>query len=159
MNARTPLRIVRVCDGLVVGEVSNVCIVVWRGPVNRVRFDAQRDGLAEVIARHPERAGFLCVIEPTADPPNDELRRASAEMIRRSQGGLRCIACIVEGTGFRSAIARSALSGIALILGTRQVPFSVFGTVSAATTWMAPHVDMRDAAAIASAVEAVREEL
>ena len=156
---RPPLRVVRVCNGLAVGEVSNVCIVVWREPVNRVRFDTQRDALTEVIARHPERAGFLCVIEPTAEPPNDELRRASAEMVRVNQRGLRCIACVVEGTGFKNAIARSALSGIALLLGTREVPFSVFGTVSAATTWMAPHVDMRDAVSIASAVEAVRAEI
>jgi hypothetical protein len=141
------------------GEVSNVCIVVWREPVTRVRFDSQRDGLAEVIARHPERAGFMCVIEPTAEPPNDELRRASAEMVRANQTGLRCIACVVEGTGFKNAIARSALSGIALLLGTRQVPVSVFGTVNAASTWMAPHVDMRDSVAIAAAVEAVRAEI
>jgi hypothetical protein len=152
-------RVVRVCDGMVVGEVSNVCIVVWRQAVNRARFDTQRDGLAEVIARHPERSGFLCVIEPTAEPPNDELRRASAEMVRTNQPGLRCIACVVEGTGFKNATARSALSAIALLLGTREVPFSVFGTVSAATTWMAPHVDIRDATAIASSVEAVRSEL
>lgn len=156
---RSPLRVVRVCSGLAVGELSNICIVVWREPVNRVRFDTQREGLAEVIARHPERTGFLCVIEPTAEPPNDELRRASAEMVKVNQPGLRCIACVVEGGGFKNAIARSALSAIALMLGTREVPFSVFGTVSAATTWMAPHVDVRDADAIAKAVETVRSEL
>jgi hypothetical protein len=39
------------------------------------------------------------------------------------------------------------------------VPFSVFGTVSAAATWMAPHVEMRDAAALASLVADVRAEL
>jgi hypothetical protein len=156
---RTPLRVVRVCDGLALGEVSNVCIVVWREPVNRVRFDTQRDGLTEVIGRHPERVGFLCVIEPTAEPPNDELRRASAEMVRANQSGLRCIACVVEGTGFRNAIARSALSAIGLMLGTREVPFSVFGTVSAAATWMAPHVELRDAVVLANSVASVRAEL
>lgn len=144
---------------MVVGEVSNVCILVWRQAVTRARFDAQQEGLTEVIARHPERVGLLCVIEPTSEPPGDELRRASADMVRANQRGLACIACVVEGTGFSNAIARSALSAIALLLGTRQVPFSVFGTVSAATTWMAPHVEMRDAAALASSVEAIRAEL
>jgi len=161
MYQKTPMapKVVRVCDGVAVGEVGNVCVVVWRGPVTRARFDAQRDGLSEVMHGHAEGVGFMCVIEPTAKPPNDELRRASAEMIRSHQPELRCIACVVEGSGFVNAVSRSALSGIALLLGTRKVPFSVFGTIAAATTWMVPHIDMRDAAALARHVESIRAEL
>jgi hypothetical protein len=146
-------------DGLAVGEVGNVCIVVWRGAVTRERFETQREGLAEVIRLHPERSGFLCVIEPTATPPNDELRRASVEMIAEHQSALRCIACVVEGSGFVNAVARSALSAMALLLGPRRVPLSVFGSITAATTWMVPHLDVRNASALARAVESVRGEL
>jgi hypothetical protein len=159
LNPSQPVRIARARDGLVIGEIANVCVVVWRGPVTRPRFEAQREGLADVVRRHPAGAGFLCVIEPTAAPPNDELRRAAADMIAAHESSLRCIACVVEGTGFVSAVARSALSGMALLLGSRKVPLSVFGTVRASTTWMAPRVDLRDASLLARSVESMRAEL
>jgi hypothetical protein len=159
MSQSGPVKLVRACDGLAVGEVSNVCIVLWRGAVTRDRFDLQRDGLAEVTRRHPERAGFLCVIEPTATPPGDELRRASADMIAAHQPHLRCIACVVEGTGFKNSISRSALSAMALLLRSRTVPLSVFGTVGAAAMWMVPHIDARDADLLARSVDALRAEL
>jgi len=152
----SPVRVVRGGDGLAIGEVSNVCIAVWRAEVSRARFDVQREGLAEVVSRHPEHVGFLCVIEPTSAPPDDELRRAIADMVRVNQPHLRCIACVVEGTGVRNAVARSTLTAMALLVGRRVVPFSVFGTVSASATWMVPHVELRDAAVLTRAVEGLR---
>jgi hypothetical protein len=159
LNPSVASRVVYAGDGIAIGEVANACVVVWRGAVTRPRFDLQREGLQQVIGRHPEGVGFLCVIEPTATPPGDELRRASADMISELQRKLRCIACVVEGTGFRNAVARSALSGMALILGRRTVPLSVFGTVGASTTWMVPHIDTRDAGGLAHFVEAIRREI
>jgi hypothetical protein len=159
MNAFAPARIVQAGDGVAVGEASNVCIVVWRGAVTWPRFEVQRDGLAEVIRQHPKGVGFLCVIEPTAAPPDDALRRASADMVVRHHAELRCIACVVEGVGFRNAVARSALSAMSLLMRSRTAPLSVFGAVDAAATWMLRHVDTREAAGLVRAVEAVRATL
>lgn len=149
----------RAHDGVGVAEVDNVCVVVWRREVTRPRFDAQYAGLSEVVARSPDGAGFLCVIEPSAGPPDDELRRASAKMISTHQTRLRAIACVVEGTGFRNAVSRSALSGIALLIGRRSMPFSVFGTVGPATDWMAPKLGALRPGTLATHVEALRARL
>lgn len=159
MNQALPLRVGHVGDGLALGDVANLFIVIWRGPVTRPRFNIQRDGLREAVKRHSEGAGMLCVIEPTATPPDDELRRASADMIRELQAQLRCVACVVEGTGFVHALGRSALSGMALLLGRRSVPVSVFATVGAAATWMAPHVSIHDSRWVSDAVESLRASL
>lgn len=159
MNQAPSLRVGHVGDGLAIGEVGNICLVIWRAPVTRPRFDIQREKLTQAVRRQREGAGLFCVIEPTATPPNDELRRASADMIREHHSQLRCIACVVEGTGFVNALGRSALSAMALLVGPRQVPFSVFGTVGAAATWTAPHVKIRDSASVLQAVESLRASL
>lgn len=66
---RRPPKLIHLGDGLALGEVGNVYVAVWRGPVTAPRFEAQRSGLAEVSARNPHGIGLLCVIEPTAKAP------------------------------------------------------------------------------------------
>ena len=102
---------------------------------------------------------FLCVIEPTSGPPDDELRRASAKMVAEHQPSIRCIACVVEGSGFRSAVARSALSAIALIIGRRSMPLTVFAEVGPAAEWMASRVGQLHGRALAAHVEQLRARL
>jgi hypothetical protein len=153
----TGVRIIRSADGIAVGEFSNVCIVIWRDAVTRPRFDVQAAGLAEVVARHREGAVFVCVVEPTAAPPDDALRRASVEMIRSHESALRCIACVVEGSGFRNAITRSVLSAMALLFRSRLVPLSIFDTPPAAAKWVGPRMEAQDPSALVRAIEEVRE--
>lgn len=153
------LRLIRKQDGLALAELADVYIAVWRGSVTRPRFEAQRAGLVGALARRPEGAGFLCVIEPTAKPPGEELRRASAQMVRDHEAKLRCIACVVEGSGFANAIARSALSAMAFMLGPRRSPFAIHRDVTLAGGWMAPHVSVKDPGAIERAVTSLREGL
>lgn len=80
-------------------------------------------------------------------------------MIRRHEQEPRCISCVVEGSGFANAVARSALSAMALLIGARNVPVSVFGNVGVAASWMLPHVGLQAAAELAEAVETIRSEL
>ena len=155
-SAFEPPRVVELADGVIVGEVDNVCVVVWRGPVNRARFEAQRAGLRQVVQRHPEGAGFLCVVETTSKPPDEELRRESAAMIQEHLTSLKGIACVVEGTGFVNAVARSVLAAMAQLLGPRKVPLTVVGTVDSATAWMAPRVGASSAADLARGAETIR---
>ena len=159
INASSPARIVETADGVAVGEVSNICIVVWRREVTWPRFVVQRNGLADVIGRHPNGVGFLCVIEPTAAPPDDGIRRAVADMVRRHQAALRCIACVVEGEGFRNAVARSALSAMALLVRARTAPLKILGSLGEAATWMLRHVETGKSAEIVRAVATVRATL
>jgi len=127
-------------DGVVVGELGRVCVAIWRGAATQERFEHQRAGLAEVIRNHPDGAGFLCVIEPTSAPPNDRLRRASIEMITSHGELLKCVAVVIEGEGFRAAIARSVLSGMRLIFRQNKPPASAFSKVGEAVGWMQRYV-------------------
>jgi hypothetical protein len=152
------IRILHSGDGVAVGEVGPVCIVIWREAVIKSRFDRQAAGLAEVVKRNPEGACFICVVEPTAAPPDDKLRTASVEMVASHGEKLKCVACVIEGTGFRAAVGRSVLSGMALIFGRRETPLSFFANTSAATRWMVQYIKINPLEIVKS-VETVRKAL
>lgn len=135
-----------------------MCVVIWRDAVVLSRFEKQKQGLAAVVAQNPGKAAFLFVVEPTAAPPDERLRKASMQMIADHQGGLRCVAGVIEGTGFKASVTRSVLAGITLLLGKRDVPITYFSRVSEATRWVAEHVVV-DPTQLATAVESVRSRL
>jgi hypothetical protein len=136
--------------------MASVCVVLWRGNVAKDLFEHQRAGLAEVVQRHPNGAGFICVVEASAKPPDDELRRASTQMIAAHGSRLKCVACVIEGTGFKAAVTRSVLSGMALLLANRQAPVSFFSHARPAAQWMREYMPIDSIDDIVSTVEHVR---
>jgi hypothetical protein len=124
--------------------------------VERALFEHQRAALAEVVHRNPDGAGLLCVVEETAKPPNDELRRASTQMVAAHGRRLRCVACVIEGSGFKAAVTRSVLSGMALLLGKDRAPVSFFAHSSPAAHWMGEHLPVESVDDIVAGVEALR---
>jgi hypothetical protein len=151
------IRLLSIERDLTVAQVGVVCVALWRGAVTRALFDRQRSGLTEVVDCHPEGAGFLCVIESTAKPPEDtELRRASAQMIMDHGDRVKCVACVVEGNGFRSAINRGALTGMVLLQRGKLPPLNIFANVPDATSWFARHLRGHSASDLTSAVGLIR---
>ena len=144
-------------DGLVVAELGRICVAIWRGAVTWPRFDKQRWGLVEVVQRHPRGAGFLCVVETSASPPDDRLRRASIEMFEEHGDRVRCIAVAIEGAGFRAAINRGVLSGMALLRSNKDAPARAFSTVVDALEWMAQRIPIEPGAP--TLVEEIRSSL
>jgi len=153
------LRIIYSSEVVAVGEFTAICICLWRGEVTATPFEHQRLGLAEVIANHPSGAGFMCVVEPTSIPPNDALRRASTEMVASHGDRLKCVACAIEGSGFRAAVARSALTGMALLFANRKVPISFFANVPDAAAWMSDRLPSGPLAPVIAAVAELRSSL
>jgi hypothetical protein len=145
--------------GIAACEIGPVCIVLWRGAVLPATFEIQSQALAQVIARHPGGAGFLCVIEPTAKPPDDELRRKSAEMLTGHGAKLRCVASVVEGSGLKASIARAVLSGITLLARERHTKAEYFANASLAVTWMGEHLAIPPADQVLAALESLRASL
>lgn len=137
-----------------VATIGPVCIVVWRENVTAERFRRQELALQDVVRRYPREAGFLCVVEAGTTPPDERLRNASAEMIDAHGDRLRCLACVIEGSGFRAALTRSALSGIALLIARRELKFAA--TVSAAAAWMAPRCGVLPPARLIDACATLR---
>lgn len=123
-------------ESLLMGEYAGICVAVWRGTVTPALFECQRAGLRSVIRANPLKTGFLCVIEPGSRPPSEELRRASAEMVRDAGADLRRIACVIEASGFLAALTRSVLSGMQLIAGRKANVTGFFATVAEAASWL-----------------------
>ncbi|HWL89624.1 MAG TPA: hypothetical protein VNO21_27665, partial [Polyangiaceae bacterium] len=129
-------RILHCGDGIVTGQFESSCFIIWRDAVTRSTFERQRASLAEVVLNQTEGASFLCIIEPTCQPPDEELRRASVEMVESHGDRLRCVAVVVEGEGFRAAIARAVISAMSLLRRHRTLSVAAFSSVRAALPWM-----------------------
>jgi hypothetical protein len=153
------VRVVHCADGLALAEVSGHFVAIWRSGVTKPLFEWQRYCLVETLQRHPKGAGFVCVIEPTCKPPDDELRRASADMIANNEARLRCVAVVIEGDGFRAAIARSVLSGMVLLFPNRRVPVSYFSNVRDATEWVSHHAPVQNTDGFVAGVGRVRAKM
>lgn len=152
-------KIVSATDGIGIAEVGSVCLVVWCAPVVRERFLRQRDALDEISARHDGRAGFVIVTAPDLKPPEDVLRKASIEMIAALRDRLTCIACVIEGGGFRAAVTRSVLSGIVLLLPKSKTSVKFFASVAAAGHWVSPRCNGLTTASLCEAEAQLRTRL
>ena len=135
-HAPAALQVSTASDGIAVGQLGPVCIVIWRGEVTHARFQKQRMGLTSTVEESGGNGGFLCVIEPTAGAPDSDLRKASADLINGLGDRLKCVACVVEGTGFKAAVGRSVLAGMSMLSGRRKTPFEVTAEVDKAEEWM-----------------------
>jgi hypothetical protein len=151
----TAARMLSSDHGLVVGQTGPLCVAIWRGSVSRPRFERQRAGLSEVVKRHPG-AAFLCVIELTANPPNDELRQASVQMVASFGTNLTCAAVVIEGEGFRAAVTRRILSAMLPLRRAPHPPVCAFSAIASAVRWIKDYVPMGDTSAVASSVEELR---
>ena len=129
------LEITFVSPELLLGSFGPVSIALWRGQPTWRLFKAQHDSLVAVVARHPGRALFLCVVGPDSDPPSQDIRDASSAMVSELGTDLAGCACVIEGSGFRAAITRTVLSGIALFVRS-PAPVRFFETTALACGWL-----------------------
>jgi hypothetical protein len=151
-------RILHCGDGLAMAEIGNVCVALWRSKSVRSRFEIQKAALDECVQRRPGKTAFMCVVEPTSEPPDEDVRKASSKMIADHGKDLRCTACVIEGAGFRGAITRSVLSGIVFLVRT-PTPLKMFESVDSASRWIQTEMPDTAGAALASQVEYVRRKL
>ena len=156
-NARE--RLVYADEGVSVGEVGDIAIAIWRESVTRSRFKHQAQGLASVVARAPGACGFMCIVETACRPPEEDMRRASVEMLNLHGTRLPMLACVIEGDGFRAAVTRSVMAGMAMIAGSRHLKINAFGSVTAASTWLASSNRFGPLTGLPAAVERLRGQM
>ena len=146
-------------DGLVVGTIGPVCLAIWRTKPTAELFELQRRELAAAVASDPGKIAFFCVVEPTADAPEQAIRDASAAMISSHGKRLAATACVIEGSGFRAAITRTVLSGMALV-ARNAAPSRFFEHVSVASAWLGERLGQGSReTGLARQVELARERL
>lgn len=138
-------RVLCLVDGLVTAEVGSCCVLLWRAEVNDPRFQIQREALEHVTSRYPGQASVLCIIEPASEPPSQELREAASQLLTDLGSKIRCIAYVVEGSGFRAAMIRGVLSSVELLRRGKQFPSRYFANVAHASAWLSVETGMRSA--------------
>lgn len=154
------VRVIRCDETLIVAETGPLCVTVWRGSATAKPFEWQRAGLAETIQRHPRGAAFLCLVETSSKPPEDDLRKASAQMIVSHGDRLKGTAVVIEGEGFMAAINRGVLTGMILLTQRgRKSPISVFGTVTDSARWLSQHIALPPLDELVATVEHIRSRL
>jgi hypothetical protein len=116
-------------------ELGGVSIALWRRKPNWELFEIQKKCLADVVARHKGHSAFVCVVESTSEPPDDDIRKASSAMISAHEKNLKCVALVIEGSGFRNAITRTVMSGIVMLIRT-PAPIRFFDTPTSASAWV-----------------------
>jgi hypothetical protein len=139
-------------------HVGNVCVALWRKKPTPERFRIQKQYLDEAVRARPGEVAFLCIVEPGSEPPDEDVRKASSEMVSAHGTNLKCVALVIEGTGFRAAITRSVLSGIVLVIRS-PAPVKYFDTPSSAAEWMRDRVDIHPMSTFIRQVEGLRNAL
>ena len=129
-------------DVLIGAEIGSSCVTIWNVAPDDFLFERQRSTLEKVIASHSEPIGYLCLVLATAPPPSERMRKASVEMLQDLRAHLACVTGVIEGQGFRSAITRSVLSGMAFVLSGRDFRVKFASTVEHAATFMSQFVNI-----------------
>jgi hypothetical protein len=123
-------------EALAIGSVSNIVVVTWRGEKTPERAASERRSVLAITSEHPGDTFALFVIKPSAPPPNEAMRRVSAQMVRAAEQDLRAVAVVIEGTGFTAAVARAVLTALELLTGGHTFPSKYFSDVHDATRWL-----------------------
>jgi hypothetical protein len=119
---------------VVVATWKNVVLLVWRREtsVDGVRAAQKVFGaLADVCAS----GVFLAtIVEENAPAPSADARKELARFLTSCSGRMILSAVVHEGAGFRAAMVRSVVTGLALV-AKLPYPHKVFATVTEADVW------------------------
>ncbi len=118
---------------------DRVLIQVWHYATTAEAV-ARLNGLAQgLIAEARAPISSIAVVERTSPPPEDTVRTSLAKFYRDLAPQMKEQVVVAEGGGFRGAIVRAV--GVTLsTLAPRALPFKFVGSVSEATTLVAPHL-------------------
>jgi hypothetical protein len=144
--------------GLHMASYGAVCVALWQVKPTHSLFEIQRQQLGQVVKQHPGTAAFMCIIEPSSEPPDQELRSASTDMVAAHGTNLAAVACVIEGSGFRAAITRTVLTGIVLVQ-RNQVPFRFLEDVKAGALWLGSRIGRERVAGLHEAMADLRKRL
>ena len=106
------------------GTWRNVLAVEWKLRTLAADVRNIRTSLTALGREHPGGVFYLAFVCEAATPPDEDARRALAEMLREDAGHLRGGAVVFDGVGFRGAFVRGVATGLVL-LARPAFPFEV----------------------------------
>lgn len=129
-----PLEILGDLPSARVASLGSVMVVAWRGAITPSTLSEVNALEAALIARHGRISVIGVVTDLSSGLPNDELRKASAEAMKRFQADVRGTALVIASSGVKAVLARTFFAGLSLMM-TFESPLRGFRTVSDAVTW------------------------
>jgi hypothetical protein len=124
-------------DGIhVCGTMRNLLVCLWRDTPTLEALDGVLQATRALIARCPTGIGVLGVAPGDMPLVGGAARRRAVAMLAETGGHVRCMATVIEGSGFRAGATRSVMSAITL-LARQPCPAKIFGDVDEAATWQA----------------------
>ena len=140
----------------VVGFVPGLAVAFWRQHT-RPEYVQQLEAVARQAYKASKQPIGLVQIAPvTAIAPDARARTALVRMLRALDGTVGCSALVHETEGFRAALIRSIVTGLAA-LSSPGYPHRVFTTVGEAAAWMGNHQQALIPARVRCVVAEVRE--
>ncbi len=130
-----PIELELAIDDHCVISAGNVIFVFAYAEPSRQYLDCMLPVHRKLQAIYPRGSALIVVIDPEAKPPSQEAREELNQTLRSLAGVVVVGTHVVEGTGFRAAAKRSALSLVNLL--TRlPFPMKVLGTLDEAVPWV-----------------------
>jgi hypothetical protein len=158
-----PALLLTVDDNHAVATWRRVFVHIWQMHATVAAARGSAVHLQRFAGRTPGAIGMMTIIKEHAPPPSPEVSREVATILRTAPG-VRASVVAFEGNGFRAAIVRSVITGLA-ILARPPYPHFVTGTLSESSTWLIDALDTAGVEPFAradelrAAIEALQREL
>ncbi len=105
------------------GHIDNLYFVRWIKPEVEDAHNILSD-VRELRAEAGEALHYFAIIGPDVDPPGDDVRASMKESIDDLLEHCATVHLVIEGRGFRRAMARSIGTGIFLLSKNRGRTFA-----------------------------------
>ncbi len=142
----------------VAGLVGPILTLIARGePGDDILTHAPR-WIDRLLARYPQKGGYMVVIQTSAKPPGDAARKRIDRAYTEYGRGVHAGAVVIEGKGFMAASIRSALSVI-MLASKYSYPQKTFATAGEAAPYLSgrlPAAHPFSASQIVAGVEDLR---
>lgn len=130
----TPVEILGDFPSARVASLGSVMVVAWRGHLTAAVLSEVNTVEAALIARYGRISVIGVVTELSTGVPDEDLRRASADAMKRFQSDVRGTALVIAATGVKAVLARTFFAGLSLMM-TFESPLRGFRNVADAVAW------------------------
>lgn len=143
MGVQEPIEVICVDRHHIVATWRCVLIVVWRDETLVSSVIHASSVLDRLSADHRSGVALVQVVEEGCRPPNTEERKAVEQLLAEGRKSVKCSSVVFEGEGFKAAIVRGVVAGIAAITRT-AFPHRVFARPQEMADFMAPLIARND---------------
>ncbi len=128
------LRVIEVDEDHVMGTWAEFLIMVWRVKTLLPAVQRAKLVMRELAKAHPNGIASLAIVEQTALPPEQDVRRELSALLSGGAGHVKSSSVVHEGTGFKAATVRGVVTALSMF-GKLPFPHVIHATVSESAEW------------------------